>query len=234
MFDELFASVEQQRKDCTVYSSSPDTDLDERLATRNVSVTHRQLPSGGPRPFVTIREDSDTVGALSVQRLEGLLSPPVDQSLETDTIDTGLSETFELFDETLFRSLDRRQLLLASREIEDRALRVGSGTLRAQFQTWESFEPQKEIYHRLATETDLSVHLYGPSDRAPSDLDGITVHSDSAGALAPFWSLAFDGGPDPEQACVLLAEEGTTGYEGFWSYDPDLVARVVDELSTVG
>ncbi|WP_336327629.1 DICT sensory domain-containing protein [Halovenus sp. HT40] len=233
MFDELFDSVEQQHKKCTVYSASSDTDLDERLATRNVSVTHRELPSGGPRPFVTIREDNDTVGALSVQRLKGLLSPTVDQSLDANTIDPGSSETFELFDETLFRSLDRRQLLLASREIEDRALRVGSGTLRAQFQTWDSFEPQKEIYHRLTTETDLSVHLYGPSDRTPSDLDGITVHSDPTGTLAPFWCLAFDGGPDPQQACVLLAKEGNAGYEGFWSYDPDLVARVVDELKTV-
>ena len=146
MFEELFDSIEQQHKECTVYSASPDTDLDERLATRNVTVTHRQLPPGGPRPFVTIREDSDTVGALSVQRLEELLSPPADQSLDADAIDPGLSETFELFDETLFRSLDRRQLLLASREIEDRALRVGSGTLRVQFQTWHSFEPQKQRY----------------------------------------------------------------------------------------
>ena len=233
MFEELFDSIEQQHKECTVYSASPDTDLDERLATRNVTVTHRQLPPGGPRPFVTIREDSDTVGALSVQRLEELLSPPADQSLDADAIDPGLSETFELFDETLFRSLDRRQLLLASREIEDRALRVGSGTLRVQFQTWHSFEPQKQRYHRLATETGLSVHLYATSDRGPSDLGGITVHADPTGTLAPFWCLAFDGGPDPEQACVLLAKGDDAGYEGFWSYDPALVARVMDELRTI-
>lgn len=234
MFEALFDFVERQHKECTVYSPDPDTDLDERLASRNVSVTHRQLPPGGPSPFVTIQEDSDTVGALSVHRLEGLLSPPVDQSLDADTIDPGLSDAFKLFDETLFRSLDRQQLLLASREIENRALRVGNGTLRVQFQTWESLDPQKQLYRRLATETGLSVHLYGPSDQAPTDLDGVTVRSDPADVLAPYWCLAFDGGSDPEQACVLLAREGDTGYEGFWSYDPDLVTRVMDALRTVG
>lgn len=234
MFDKFFDTVEQQRKKCTVYSPDPDTDLDQRLATRNVSVTDKQLPPGGPRAFVTIREDSDTVGALSVQRLEQLLSPPVDRSLDTDAIDTGLSETFELFDETLFNSLNRQQLVLASREIEYRALHIGSGTLRARFQGSDSFEPQANRYRRLATETSLSIHLYGIDEHAPLDIDGITAYSKRNGELAPYWCLAFDGGPDPEQACALVAKERDEGYEGFWSYDPDLVSMVMDVLKTVG
>lgn len=229
MLAEYLDTIERRRKECTVYSSDPETDLDEHLATRNVSVTHKRLPPGGPEPFVTIRANSDVVGALPVRQVKALLSPPADRSLET-----GLSETFELFDETLFTSLERRQLLLASREIEDRAARVASGTLRVRFQTPGSFEPQKRLYRRLAAETDLSIHLYGTADWTPPDIDGITFHSAQDGELEPYWCLAFDGGPEPEQACVLLAEEHDCGYEGFWSYDSDLVSTIMGSLSTVG
>ncbi len=182
---------------------------------------------------MTIREGQDRVGAVSVQQLDQLLSPPADSSLDTAATGTGLGDAFELFDETLFHSLDRRQLLLASREIEDRALRVGNGTLRAKFQTEQSFAPQESLYRRLAADAKLSLHIYGTDNWTPPDIDGVEFHSGTNDGLELYWCLAFDGGPDPEQACVLLAREHDTGYEGFWSYDQNVVTDVLEALSAL-
>ena len=232
MFEAHFDTVEQQRKAWTVYSSDPGTDIEERLATRNVSVTHRPLPPGGPGPYVTIRDDHETITAVSVGQLEQFLSPS-EESLDSAAFGSGLNETIELFDETLFRSLDRRQLLFASREIEDRAFRVGRGTLRALCQTKQSFDAQEALYRRLATETDLDIHSYGTGGWTTPDIEGIEFHTDEDESLEPYWCLAFDGGPEPAQSCVLLAREDETGYDGFWSYDADLVAAIGSEFSAI-
>ncbi|WP_394338995.1 hypothetical protein [Halorubrum sp. CSM-61] len=40
--------------------------------------------------------------------------------------------------------------------------------------------------------------------------------------------MAYDGGPDGDQACGLVAEENSDGYTGFWTNDP----ATVDDIST--
>ncbi len=37
MFGEYFDTIDDQRTECTVYSSDAETDIDERLGARNVS-----------------------------------------------------------------------------------------------------------------------------------------------------------------------------------------------------
>ena len=138
-----------------------------------------------------------------------------------------------LLEDTAFTSLDRRQLLGTSREIEDRAFRVGDGTLRVSFQSLSAFENQTEVYRHLAANTDLDIHVYGEADWTPPAIDDITYHETSDDTVERFWVVAFDGGSERGQACALVARAEDDDYTGFWTYDPKSVDDVLAALETV-
>lgn len=123
--------------------------------------------------------------------------------------------------------MTRRELLAVSREIEDRAYRVGTGVLRVGFQTAAAFDTQLDAYRHLATETTLEIHVYGvdQSERSLPDIEGITHHGGDD-AIDRYWALAFDGGGDDAQSCGLLAQERSDGYDGFWTNDPAIVEGI--------
>lgn len=229
MLENFIDEVERQRKRFTVYSPGGEADVADRLATRNVTVETRPLPPGDPDPFVAIHDDGRFVGVIALADLETLLAPPVVRPGDLEGLSEGYRVLMEVLDETLFGALDRRQLLAASREIEDRALRVGTGELRVGFQSLSAFESQVPVYRTLGTETDLALHVRGHPDWEPPDLANVTYHRE-AGALAPFWYLAFDGGDDPGQACALVARQRNGEYVGFWTYDPDMVGEILTTL----
>lgn len=230
MLQTYLDTIEQRRKRFTVYSDQPAPDLPEQLATRNVTVEQRQLPPTGPPPFVAIHDGDEFVGAISVDSFQELLAPPIVRPGDWDGLADGYRTILTVLSETLFTALDRRQLLATSREIEDRALRVGEGTLRVSFQSFAVFSTQLNIYTTLGEETDLDIHIYGTPDWSPPSIQNVTYHRDETGDLALFWCLAFDGGPDETQACVLVAQEQTEGYRGFWSYDRSLATDVLRTL----
>jgi DICT domain-containing protein len=87
------------------------------------------------------------------------------------------------------------------------------------------------VYRRLATETDLDVHVYGAADWNPPEIAGITYHGLGDDALERYWVLAFDGGTDETRACGLVAREEPGGYDGFWTDDPEVVRTILAELA---
>ncbi|SEW18562.1 DICT sensory domain-containing protein [Halobacterium jilantaiense] len=216
----------ERRKTLVHYAPDPG-DLSERFVARNVDVTFRELPPGGPGPFVTVREDDDFQGAVSVESLEVLLAPPHASAFDHDDVSPTYGALLELLDDTVFASLSRRQLLATTREFEDRAWRAGDGLLHVGFQTTEALEPQRALYRRLAAETDLDVHVHFTGDSV--DLDDITVHEDSECA-ADYWFVAFDG-PDDSQCALVAEQRDENDYEGAWTYDPDLVAGVLEDVT---
>ena len=231
MLETLVADAHQHRKHVTVYTTDGDADLTAQFENRGVTVEKRQLPDGGPEPFVTIHDDGEFIGALRLADLEELLAPPVVRPGSREDVSAGYRALFELLENTVFSSLDRRQLLGASREIEDRAFRVGHGTLRASFQSFSVFEAQTEVYRHLATETALDIHVYGEDDWSPPDIEGITYHPSTAESVDRFWVVAFDGGGEEMQACALVArQESEDEYAGTWTYDPDTVGEILAEL----
>lgn len=233
MFETLIADVEDRRKSFTVYAQDEETDVEEQLATRNVTVERRRLPPCDPNSFVIIRDDDDFAGAVTLEEFQELLSPPIVHPWNRTGLSAGYRALFDLLGETLFTSLDSRQLLAASREIEDRAWRVGRGTLHVGFQSLSTFETQAETYRHLAEATELQIHVYGEPDWDPPAIAGVTFHGASGPDVSQFWSLAFDGGGTSDQACALVARERTDGeYFGFWTYDPDVVADVVTGLTS--
>jgi len=167
MFDSLFEAVEESSKRFTVYSPDGATDLGAQLASYGVDVTHRSLPPSGPDPFLVVEVDGEFVGAISLTALSTLFAPPIVRPDDIGDLSEGYRAVFETLDNTLFTSMDRGELLAVSREIEDRAYRVGTGTLRASFQSLSAFEPQVEAYRRLGGETDLDVHVHGTADWDP-------------------------------------------------------------------
>lgn len=229
MLDAFIDEVERRRKRFTVYGPGDETDLADLLATRNVTIAIRPLPPGGPDPFVVIHDGEEFVGVLPLGDLESLLAPPVVRPGDPEDLSAGYRALMEAVDETLFAALDRRRLLAASREIEDRAHRVGTGELRVGFQSLSAFEAQVPVYRRLAADTDLELHVRGRPDWSPPDIENVTYHRE-AGSLERFWYLAFDGGDDPTQACALVARQRDGEYVGFWTYDPGLVAEILETL----
>jgi len=114
-------------------------------------------------------------------------------------------------------------------EIEDRAYRVGRGTLRASFQRLSKFEPRVDVFRALAEETDIDVHVYGVPGWTPPAIDGLTYHEDTDGDLERYWLLAFDSGDDTH-ASGLVAEQDGESYRGVWTDDPEFVDRLLTEL----
>jgi DICT domain-containing protein len=218
--------------------ASPDeaADLVEQFSVRNVEVERRELPSTGPAPFVVLARDDEFLGAMSVETLRWFLSPPIHRPRDVSDLSPQYRAVVELLDETLFASLSRRQLLATSREFEDRARRIGVGTLHVGFETPGALAAQREVYRRLAAETALDVHLYaavdgaGTTAEATDDLEaaGVTVHDYPVETVGRYWFIVFDGGGDEERAFALVAERrGPDAFYGAWTSDPGLVERAL-------
>jgi hypothetical protein len=148
MFEPVLETVEERRKRFVVYAHG-ETDLEAQFGTRNVDVEYRAVGSRNPG-FVAIFEADRFRGAVGLDTLETLLEPPIRRPGELEDLPAGYRALFEVLEGTVFANLDRRQLLATTREIEDRALRVGHGTLRASFQDLSVFESQEPTYRRLA------------------------------------------------------------------------------------
>jgi len=225
-FAEFVEQVATNRRTIAVYAPERQAALEAYFGSRNVTVEHESLPNDGSGGFVVVTAEGEFVGSASVQAVRELLSPS-DRVLETGS-STPIRLPMNLLAETTFVSFDRRQLLAASREFEDRAYREGEGALRVGFQSLSKSSAQRKVYEAFIDGTDLDVHVYGVPDWSP-ELPGVTVHAIDATEIGTFWFVVFDGGDDPEQACALLAEEmpdDPDSFRGFWTYDPETVAAL--------
>jgi hypothetical protein len=220
--------VKQRQKTLDVYTDSDETvrDIAQQFATRNVAVTQHPYDPGDGQEFIIIRDaDGDTQGAVGVTQFQQFIAPNVTPLWNRP--ESATSNLFDFLDNTLFVSFDRKQMLSASREIEDRAWRVGAGTVYAGFQNSEAFRPQKGVYERLATDTALDIWIYMTDTTPVPDADTITVVSDERPEIGLYWFVVFDGGPNEQNKCGLLAREQENGtFYGFWTYE----AAIVDDI----
>ena len=184
--------------------------------------------SSGKRPEAQrhASDDGDFVAAIGLEAAREFLEPPI-VAPWTETDDGSYRRVIEVFEATVWRALDRRQLLAISREIETRAWRVGSGTLRVSFQRAAALEAMAPVYVRLAGESALDVHVYVADEWDRPSIPGVTVHADAGPEIGAFWALAFDGGGDELRTGGLIARERADGtFEGYWTDDPALVAEL--------
>ena len=230
MLREFLDEAASSRRCVTVFSPRACESVESYFETRNVSVEYESIPDDGSGGFVVLSVNGEFAGSAAMSAVRHLVSPT-----GTD-LEPGASEalraTMNLLAETTFVAFEKRHLLAASREFEDRAHRVGHGTLRTGFQSARALDAQRDVYEALGTESLLDVHVYGDFDWTP-DVPGVTVHAEDADEIGAFWFVVFDGGDEERQACALLAEEIETApetFRGFWTYDPELVADIDEYL----
>lgn len=230
---ELISSVEDRHKRVLVYAPEEESgnDVVPGLTARNATVERRSLPDGESNGFVVIRQDGEFRGSVSLSELHSFTELPIRDPWDLESRGSGYRALFELLDDTLFASLERRQLLAASREIEERAWRVGDGELRVGFQNPTAFDAQRTLYERFGLETDVDLHAY--VEAVPTDEASLPfpIHTEPSDEVSRFWFLAYDGGSGDRQDCALLAEQrDVESYYGLWTYDPDLVEDLFSVL----
>ena len=228
----LFDDLAGERRTVTVYDDDPPTDLTDRLTDWHVDVRFDRLPSGAEGGFLTVRQGEVFLGSVGIETVTALFEPSA-AVLDADASTTAsLEPLLALLDDTLYHSFERRQLLAASREIEDRGWRAGRGELHAGFQRPDALAAQRSVYERLA-ESELDVHVYFDGTWDATPIPGVTTHTDRDSELGRLWFVAFRPVTDGERgACALIARERTADtYEGFWTYDAERVATLADHLT---
>ncbi|GAA0527754.1 DICT domain-containing protein [Halorubrum aquaticum] len=235
---EIIAGVEAREATLTVFDPDPTVaeTLAEHFADRNLRVV-AERPAEGPTGYAVLSRDGEFVTATAI---DDLLPGPADAA-DGDGPAEGTEEAesrrvgrpvLDHLDETLFTSYSRSDMVAASREIEDRAWRVGDGELHAGFQTLDVLTGESNTYDRLGGKERLEVHAYAAAEGEAPDTERYEVHIGRTAEIRETWFVAYDGGGFDGAKCVLLAEEREPGrFYGFWSYDPDTVDRVVDYLT---
>ena len=245
---ELIAGVEAREPTLTVFNadSAVTEELREHFADRNVRIVEERT-DGGPEGYAVLSRDGDLVTAVTIEELlPGVGTEPPDESgptaaepLEGETEATGRGDRgrvgepiLDHLDETMFTSYSHGDMVAASREIEDRAWRVGDGELHAGFQTLDVLTGETDTYDLLGEKERLSVHAYAANEGDPPDVEHYTVHVGETAEIRETWFVAYDGGGYDDAKCALLAEERAPGeFYGFWSYDPETVDYIIDYLT---
>jgi hypothetical protein len=247
---ELIAGVEAREPTLTVFNADPAVtkELREHFADRNVRIAEERSDEG-PDGYAVLSRDGEFVTAVTVEELlpgvGGGAEPGDDGPLgggatgEDATAETGTGDRrrvgepiLDHLDETMFTSYSHADMVAASREIEDRAWRVGDGELHAGFQTLDVLTGEAETYDLLGGKERLDVHAYAANEGDPPDVDHYTVHVGETAEIRETWFVAYDGGGYDDAKCALLAEERAPGeFFGFWSYDPETVDYIIDYLT---
>ncbi|KDS90956.1 histidine kinase [Halorubrum saccharovorum] len=239
---ELIAGVEAHEATLTVFNADPEVaeELRKHFADRNIRVVEEQT-AAGPEAFAVLARDGEFVTAVTVgellPRLGGESKPGDGESgagASADEASTGGrvgGPVLDHLDETMFTSYSRADMVAASREIEDRAWRVGDGELHAGFQTLDVLTGETDTYDLLGEKERLAVHAYAADEGDAPDVEHYTVHVGETAEIRETWFVAYDGGGYDDAKCALLAEERAPGeFYGFWSYDPETVDYIIEYL----
>ena len=228
---ELISGVESHEKTLTVYNPEDGVvdALREALTDRNVLVAEEFCR--GPDNFIVLSDDGEFVTAVAVA---DVLEQPA--SAELGFVADSYRPILDHLDETMFTSFGRAKMMAATREIEDRAWRFGTGELHAGFQYLANFEPQADAYRRIASRDGLDVHVYADPTGGTAEPENVRFHLRDVEEIRRSWFVVYDGDGVDETKCALLAEErGNDGFYGFWTYDASTVDYILDHLrSTYG
>ena len=231
---DVIRNVEDRRKTLTVFNPRDGEafvdDLRAYFEHQNVVVRSEETDSGRPTDLAVLSRGDEVLTTASADALADAMNstPPGEDGLGID--DSAYADVVRHLSETTFTAYGVDEMVTASREIEDRAWRVGEGRLHAGFQYVSVFDGQSDVYGNLA-ERPIDVHVYATPDEDPPSLPGVTVHTQSAAEIERSWFVVFDGGGRDEQKCALLAEErDDRAFYGFWTYDPATVDRIAGHL----
>lgn len=223
---ELIAGVEEHQKTLTVFNATDTeiTALRDHFTDRNVDIVGERT-SSGPQQYVVLSDGEEFITATDIETVLGTAGTAPQTDAYRPILDN--------LDETTFTSYDIDQMDAASHEIEDRAWRIGSGTVYAGFGTVSALESQIDTYEQLADKKPLSVHLYAFPDSEIPAHDIATVHLERSEEIHTTWFVVYDGDEADTNKCALLAEEREPGaFYGFWTYDPGTIDWIINHIVT--
>jgi len=189
----IIEDVTGEERTLTVYDPS-DTEavqaVEEHFAVQRVSVEEATAPEG-PDDFVVLHDDGEFLAAADLETLRRVVSFETGLVDATTLEEASTPKVLKHVGDTTFTSYGKRRMILASREIEERAWRNGDGELHAGFQRLSLFRDQWDLYERIASR-GISIHAYGVSDWQPPDVPWLTVHASESDEIARSWFVAFD------------------------------------------
>ncbi|MFC7176689.1 histidine kinase [Halosegnis marinus] len=118
-------------------------------------------------------------------------------------------------------------LVVLSRYIEARALAADGGTLRSSFQRLSRIDDERgtrAVYERLGASA-VDTHVYGVPDYDDMP-DGLSVHGGTDPAYRRTWFVVFTPDDEQEPAALVAVEAGANEWNGYWTFDADLVADI--------
>lgn len=204
-------------------------DVSNFFDTQNVRIcTYR---TAGDGPEIAVLSSRDVVlGQISLSRLRELIRGSSTSAGGVGIADIEHEELLAHLKETTFVSHDTEQMLYASREVEDRARRIGKGTIHAGFQTALTMTEQEAIYTDLGNR-GVTVHMYGVPDGSQPSFTDATVHTVRSEEIANAWFVVYDGNGNDTQKSALLAEQrGLDHFYGAWTYDATIVDWILTHI----
>jgi DICT domain-containing protein len=206
-------------------------DLRTYFETLNVRITAGRTASGAPECVAVLSDATEVLAVVDAATLRELLEDVPTGDGQFGIADGKYEGILRYLKETTFTSYDSEQLLYASREIEDRARRIGRGSIHAGFQRCSVMAEQRSVYADLARR-GVSVHAYGVPDVVPPDLGSGRVRPISTDEIAETWFVVFDGGGDDTQKSALLAHQRDgNDFYGILTYDPRFVDHILGYLN---
>ena len=227
--------VKGNEKTLVVFNPPPDStlvaDLRAYFRTQNVTVRGQQTAAGEPAGVTVLKTaDDEVLASVPTAQLEELLDGGALRHDGVGIDDTEYHEILSHLKETTFTSYNKRQMVLISHEIEDRAMRVNEGRLLTGFQYNSKLLDQRTLYERLGT-TNLDIHTFAVPDGPTVEINGITHHPEDNEEIRRSWFVVFDGGGQDRYKTALLAtEQAPNSFYGFWSDDPGIVDRIGEYL----
>lgn len=116
-------------------------------------------------------------------------------------------------------------LIVLSRFVEARALRVDAGELRVGFGRLSRLDDElgtRGVYERLGA-SGVETHLYGIGSETTNYPDGLVVHEGEDVAYKRSWFLVFEPPEDEDAAALLARKIGDNEWRGTWTFDTDVV-----------
>ena len=200
-------------------SSAVVAAIERTFRPQGISV---DVEEGGDRPAAMVHDGGDVVSSVPLAATEAELQATTD----------ALTDALSTLNRTTFTSYRLAGMFAATREIEDRAWRVGDGCLRAGFQHVAALVDQCEVYRQLATRLDVHAYAAPAAAGHPPAMGETVVHLDDAPEIARSWFVTYDGAGCPADKWALVAEErGDRQFTGFLTYEPSLVDEVNDYIA---
>ncbi|MGQ3328281.1 MULTISPECIES: DICT sensory domain-containing protein [Halorubrum] len=220
--------------------------LDALLEDQSVAISERDLPETDTDVVLLIEDEEVIARSALDELLESvlLINSDLYKTGAVDLDEIALPDVLAGLDEVPFRlrgyphsNKEKLLLIVVSRVIERIAAETGGGTLRASFQRLSRLEDERgtrDVYEAVG-DAGVDVHVYGVGDADPGATLPVTVHQGRSYPYRRSWFVVFTPPPAADagrHAALVALEDEPNVWDGFWTFRPELVARIERHIAT--